>query len=151
MDDPRIASLRDLIEPLLADRGAELVELTCRPQRGVLQVCLLVEKVRGVNVQECATLNRVIGNAMDEAGIFSDSYTLEVSSPGLDRQLASMRDFERAVGEEIQVWIRDEKGIQDTEGQLLAVQADAIVLKTTAGNITISIAQIYKAKKAVKF
>ncbi len=145
-----LAAVEDLAAPILDQAGAELVELTCHVYQGVLTLRLLVDKVGGVTIQECAGLNQRIGEVLETSGAIQASYTLEVSSPGLDRPLVSRRDFERAIGEDLQVWIREEKAPQQADGQLLSVQADAIVLRTQDGNLTVALSDIHKAKKAIK-
>ena len=152
MDDPRLAAIQAIAEPMLAERAVELVELTCRPQGRQLMVRFLVDKVGGVMLQQCAQLNQLISNALETANLIEESYTIEVSSPGLDRPLASRRDFERALGEELAVQCRGaEDRITTVEGMLLAIQTDAIVLKTTSGNLTLPFAQIHAAKKALRW
>lgn len=145
-----LAAVKDLAAPILDQAGAELVDLIGQVHQGVLILRLLVDKVGGVTIQECADLNRRIGEALETAGVIQASYTLEISSPGLDRPLVSRRDFERAIGETLQVWIREEKGTRQADGQLLSVQADTIVLRTKDGNLTIAISDIHKAKKVIK-
>ena len=152
MDDPRLAQIRTLVAPILAEREMELVELTCRPHGGQLQVRVLVDQVGGVTLQQCAKVNQLIGQTLEAANLLEGSYTVEVSSPGLDRPLVSQRDFERAIGEELHVTVRlDERRLQERRGMLLAVQTQAIVLKTPAGNVTVPLTQIRGAKKALRW
>ncbi len=150
MDDPRLTQIRALIEPILSDWEMELVELTCRLQGRQGHVRLLVDRVGGVTIQQCAKVNQLIGQALESANLIEESYTVEVSSPGLDRPLVSQRDFERAIGEDLRVNRGLEDGrMQELDGMLLAVQREAIVLKTASGNITVPLAEIRSAKKAL--
>src|SRR3989338_3517045 len=110
MDDPRLPAIQALIEPILADHEIELVELMCRLQGRQLLLRLLVDKVGGVTIQQCARMNQLIGEALDAATLIEESYLIEVSSPGLDRPLVTQRDFERALGEELHVDFRLEDG-----------------------------------------
>ena len=152
MDDPRLPAIQALIEPILAEREMESVELTCRPQGRQLLLRLLVDKVGGVTIQQCARVNRLIGEALEAANLIEESYFIEVSSPGLDRPLVTKRDFERALGDELHLGFSLEDGrVQELQGMLLAVQPEAIVLKTASGNITISLAQVRTAKKALRW
>ena len=152
MDDARLADIQHLVEPILADREIELVELTCRPQGRQVLLRFLVDKVGGVTIQQCAKVNQLIGQALEAADLIEGRYTIEVSSPGLDRPLVSQRDFERALGEELAVEINLEGGrTKELDGMLLAVQREAIVLKMTSGNVTIPLIQIRAAKKAIRW
>lgn len=150
--DPTTVQIQALVEPILAERGLELVELTCRPQGGQLHIRLLVDQVGGVTLQDCAKANQQIGQALETASLLEGSYTVEVSSPGLDRPLMSKRDFERAIGEQLRVHVQADDGrIRESQGMLLAVQPEAIVLKLSSGNVTVPLAQIRTAKKALKW
>ena len=152
MDETLVTRIHTVVEPILAERKMELVELTCRPQGRQLHVRLLVDRVGGVTIQQCAQVNHVIGQTLEENNLIEGSYTIEVSSPGLDRPLVSKRDFERALGEDLQVEMSVEDGRSKAlQGMLLAVQPEAIVLKTGGGNITLSFTQIRSAKKAMRW
>jgi len=152
MDDPRLTAIHALIEPILAEQDVELVELTCRPQGRQLLIRLLVDKAGGITIAQCAQVNRRVSAALETANLIEESYTVEVSSPGLDRPLAAKRDFERAVGEDVWLDVRIGDGrFRETRGMLLAVQEEAIVLKTAAGNVTIPLSDIRIAKKALKW
>ncbi len=151
MDDPRAETIRELAEPVLASASAEIVELSVHRRGGQTMVRFLVDKVGGVTIQECARLNRLIGQALDDANLLLDSYTLEVSSPGLDRPFALKRDYERAIGEDVDVQLNPTGKSRRIEGMLLAVQDQAIVVTTGSGNVTIPFEQIHVAHKAIRF
>ena len=152
MDTALLNQVQALAEPILAERQMELIELTSRLQGRQQVIRLLVDKVGGVTLQECAKMNQRLGVALEAACLIEGSYLLEVSSPGLDRPLASRRDFERAIGEELVVELRvDEIRTKTVEGMLLAVQPEAIVLQAVAGNVTVPLAQVRTAKKAMRW
>ena len=152
MDEAQRDAIRLLAEPILSAARLELVELTLRRHGGQVSVRLLVDKVGGVTIQDCARLNRLIGQVLDNANIFQEHYTVEVSSPGLDRPLVSKRDFERAIGEELEMELLEAIGSsQQVKGRLLAVQPDALVITTSAGNLVVPLARIRRALKAINF
>lgn len=152
MDDPRASAIQAIIEPILADHRMELVEFTCRPSGRQLQVRVLVDRVGGVTIQQCARANQAIGEALDAANVIEESYTVEVSSPGLDRPLARKHDFERAIGEEVRLEAQVEAGRTATyTGMVLAVQHEAVVLKTSGGNVTVPFDRIRHAQKALRW
>ncbi len=152
MSDPRVVEIQAFVEPLLADRSLELVELTCRSQGRQQLIRLLIDQVGGVTIQQCAQVNQLISSALEVANVIEGSYTVEVSSPGLDRPLVTKRDFERALGEGLRVGVAQPDGrIRELDGVLLAVQHEAIVLQTPSGNITIPFRDIRGAKKVVRW
>ena len=136
MDDALRDDIRRVAGPILEAEGAELVELIFHRHSGQALIRLLVDKVGGVTIQLCSRLNRLLGQALEEANVVDVRYTLEVSSPGLDRPLVSKRDFERAIGEELELEVRDEtQSIRPVKGTLLSVQEEAVVITTRAGNV----------------
>ena len=152
MDELRLARIRELAAPLLEEQRVELVELSCHPQGRQTIVRFLVDRVGGINLHQCAQLNQRIGQAMEASNVFEGSYMVEVSSPGLDRPLTTQRDYERALGEEVTLDVRIAEGrFRPTEGTLLAVQPNAVVLKTVHGNISIPFSDIRTAKKTLRW
>ena len=153
IDNSQADAIKRVAEPILEATSAELVEMKLYQQGGQLVVRLLVDKVGGVTIQDCARLNYQIGQALEQANLIEQRYTLEVSSPGLDRPLVSKRDFERALGEELEL---DERGDSPTavtrvKGRLLAVQHEAVVITTPAGNVTVPFERIQRARKALRW
>jgi len=147
-----VETVQRLAEPILAAAAVELVDLSCHQQGGQLVVRLLVDKIGGVTIQDCARLNQRLSQALDDDDAFEDRYIVEVSSPGLDRPLVSKRDFERAIGEELQLELAEAgRTPRQVRGSLLAVQHEAIVVTTAAGNVTIPFNQIQRAKKALRW
>jgi ribosome maturation factor RimP len=148
----REANIQALVEPILSEHQLELVELACRPQGRQLLVRLLVDRVGGVTIQHCARVNRLIGEALEQANLIEGSYTVEVSSPGVDRSLVSRRDFERVLGRTLRLELAVELGRSRTlEGMLLAVQSEALVMKTPEGNITVPLSKLRHATQALRW
>ncbi len=151
MDDERLVLIQQLAEPILKAASTEAVEWVCHLQGGRLVVRLLVDKVGGVTIQDCARLNRQIGQALDQVEALSESYTLEVSSPGLDRPLVTRRDFERAIGDSVELLLQEASGgAMQLEGDVLVVQLESLVLVTRAGNRTVPLNQIVRAVKTIR-
>lgn len=158
MDETLRRDIQAVIEPVLAEQSAELVELAFGRQGRQLVVRLLVDKVGGVTIHDCSRLNQLVGQALEASTLLSESYLLEVSSPGLDRPLTSKRDFERAIGEELDIRLRQPlppepgatSGAWEVHGMLLAVQHEAIVVTTPGGNVTVPMADIQSASKTIR-
>ncbi len=148
-----LARVRGLTDPLLASRNVELVELTCRPAGGGLALKFLVDTARGIAVGELTSLSRAIGAVLDEHEAVPERYTLEVSSPGLDRALRSGRDFERVIGRRVRVLtsapVHDR---QEHHGDVLGASDELVTLKDDSGEkVQIHLAQIVHAVQEVKF
>lgn len=83
------------VGPLIEAEGAELVELQLNPQKGRWFVRVFVDTERGISLDDCRQLSLEIGQVLDAEELIPSAYTLEVSSPGLDRPLRTPRDFRR--------------------------------------------------------
>ena len=105
--EPVMTRVRARIDPLLASRHIELVELTYRREGPQMVLRFLIDTAAGITVAECGELNRAIGAILDEHDVIPDRYTLEVASPGLDRSLKTPRDFERVIGRRVAIHLRE--------------------------------------------
>jgi ribosome maturation factor RimP len=87
-----------LAEPIAGSLGLRLVKVRYQGTRASGAVRLTIDKPGGVTLDDCTRLSRALGHALDVEEPIDHRYTLEVSSPGLDRPLEDRRDFEQAVG-----------------------------------------------------
>jgi len=94
-----IEKIEELVQPIMDDLNCELVDVEYqREQRGwVLRFFL--DKKGGINLDECAEASREISSLLDVEEIIGTAYNLEVSSPGIERPLKKLVDFERFTGE----------------------------------------------------
>jgi len=95
--------IQEVLDPLLRSLGLDLFEFsfTTSPRGGHLQVFL--DKQDGVSVSECAKFSRLLGPALDVSELIPTNYTLEVSSPGLDRPLRKKSDYHRFTGRRVKI------------------------------------------------
>jgi len=91
--------VRDLVEPIVADAGLELFDLELAG--GVLRVT--IDRPGGLDMQAIAATTRAVSRALDEADPIDNRYTLEVSSPGLERPLRTPAHFRWAIGREVTI------------------------------------------------
>jgi ribosome maturation factor RimP len=105
--------------------GLTLVDAEWRGdrRRGILRV--FVDKVGGVGINDCQRLSREIGDLLDAEGVIDHAYDLEVSSPGLDRQLRKDREFRWALGKPVRCWLA---GGAEHFGRLAEVAPETLVL-----------------------
>ena len=149
--DRRLETIRQLIEGLLEQEGMELVELKVgQKSRGAL-ITVFIYKPGGVTVGDCARFTREARDIFDMEHLFEGVYSLEVSSPGIDRPLCSERDFERALGQEIHLTM--EEGVTPAEkvGRLLKVQNRNLTLTHKDQQIEIPLGDVREGKIAIQF
>lgn len=126
--------LQGVISPILWTLGVELVEVVCVGQGPRSVVRVLIDKPGGVTVTDCEQAHKALGPALDVADPFPHAYTLEVSSPGLDRPFKRLQDYQRAIGKQVSLKLR--QPLEDqwrVTGQLMQVDEQAVVLTVSTG------------------
>jgi ribosome maturation factor RimP len=101
MPDP--SRLIAVVEPIVEQAGAELVDLEVAGSHGRPVVRAYVDTVEGITLDECARLSRLLESELERTGEVPERYVLEVSSPGIDRPLTRRAHYERFVGHKIDV------------------------------------------------
>jgi ribosome maturation factor RimP len=128
VNDKRLA---ELIEPVAAAAGLDLesVRMSVAGRRRLLRI--VVDGDHGVSLDDAADVSRDISAMLDEANALGEvPYTLEVSSPGVDRPLTEPRHWRRAVGRLVKVKVAAEGTV---EGRILAADADGVTLELAKG------------------
>ena len=128
VNDKRLA---ELIEPVTAAAGLDLesVRMSVAGKRRLLRI--VVDGDHGVSLDDAADVSREISAMLDEANALGEvPYTLEVSSPGVDRPLTEPRHWRRAVGRLVKVKVAGEPAV---EGRILAADADWVTLELANG------------------
>jgi ribosome maturation factor RimP len=112
--------IRELIEPVLEDEDMELVDVECLRMKTRWIVRIFMDKEGGVTLDDCTEISHQVGDILDIHDIPPGPYTLEVSSPGLDRPLAKDKDFMQYRGCHVRVKA-DQKidGIKNFQGKLV--------------------------------
>lgn len=142
------AKLVDLLEPVIRDRDAELVDLELAGALGNCTLRLLVHKESGTTVSLCAQISLEAGDLLDVHDLIPGRYRIEVTSPGFDRPLKTDRDFARAFSRLIKVV---QPSGRATTGRLVEWEADSISLETANGQEKILRQEIAKATIEVEF
>jgi ribosome maturation factor RimP len=128
--------VREIAERVTSSSGLELVELEFRGAGGKARMLrLFIDKPGGVTHADCEAVSREVGTILDvEDAVPGASYTLEVSSPGLDRKLVRPEDFARFVGSRVKLTTREPiEGNRFFEGRLESFQGATLVLAMSAG------------------
>jgi len=99
-----LSRIRDVAEPLARAEGVDLLGLTLASEGGRQILRVTIDRVPGpTTLNDCETLSRALGRALDDLDLIRDRYTLEVSSAGLDRPLFTLPDFMRNIGRLVRV------------------------------------------------
>jgi ribosome maturation factor RimP len=118
---PNEEQIRQLVEPLLASAGMELVQVECLKMKSRWLVRIYMDREEGgVTVDDCALISNQLGDLLDVHDVPPGPYTLEVSSPGLDRPLQRDKDFLKYRGARINVRLEGKiEGRRHLRGELV--------------------------------
>jgi ribosome maturation factor RimP len=142
-----------LLSPTVMAMGLELlgVEYLTAPGGATLRLYIDVPAEladdRVVTIDDCEAVSREVSAQLDVADPISGHYTLEVSSPGIDRPLFSLAQFARFVGETAKVTLRlPQEGRRRLQGVILRVEGDSVVFGLDDAEFSVAVANIDKAR-----
>jgi len=147
-----LTQLWDLLEPVIAGLGYELVEIEYQPslKHGILRI--YIDQERGIGLEDCKQVSEQVSALLDVEDPITGHYDLEVSSPGLDRPLRKIEDYQRFTGEIARIRLGMPIGGQrNFKGRLAGVEDDAVRLDCENGQVTLPLASIEKARLVPDF
>jgi ribosome maturation factor RimP len=113
--------LEEIVLPVLQNHGVDFIETQIKGGRNSQIVRIIVDADGGISLDRCAAISRDLAAHLDVADVFPGRYRLEVSSPGTDRPLKTLRDFERNIGRQVKVQYRQGEAIDTLEGTVKGV------------------------------
>lgn len=125
--------VKNLVLPIVEGRGAMVIDIAVRGERGGKVVEVFVDTDEGVTTELCAEISRDISRALDATALFRHRYHLVVSSPGMDRPLIHPRQFPKNAGRPMVVKVRREGTVVTLEGKLAAADGERIALLMVDG------------------
>ncbi len=138
-------AVRDIIVKPLQSEDCELADLSISQYKKGSTVRLFVYCENGVTVGKCASLSSLIGAVIDGTELFENGYTLEISSPGLDRPLNKVVDFKYRIGETVNITFAEENR-PAVRAKIVSVNNIEIVFENETGAFTEELTNIEKAK-----
>lgn len=144
----RAAEVERLIAPTLADMGYDIVRVMLSGDRQArLQVMIERDDLSAITVDDCAAASRAASALLDVEDPIAEAYTLEVSSPGMERPLTRLADFARFAGREARIELRQPlAGRRRFSGRLLGVEGEDVLLDRGGERFSLPFADLIKAK-----
>lgn len=146
-----VKEITEFLEKIATPMGIEIVEVEWNDKAAALTI--YIETDAGVDLDTCEKFHNAILDPIDELDpTFDAPYTLNVSSPGLDRPFKTARDFERNLGKEVELKLYAPlKGQKFIEGFLTDFDDNSVTVKVGKEELKISRNKIAKINKAIKF
>jgi ribosome maturation factor RimP len=141
--------LTAMLQPVVEELGYSLWEIECSPGKGSGLVRLYLDAEAGITVEDCARVSRAVSEVLDAEDPIPGEYTLEVSSPGLERPLRTAEHFGRFVGETVFVELaQPHEGRRRFLGLLTAADATTIEVEVDGQRHVLPVSGIRKAHLA---
>ena len=152
MKTKNIAELRALLEGIAEEMQIELVDVEFKMSKNP-SLTVYIDTEDGVDLDTCEKYHRAIDEPLDEFDFtLGAAYTLNVSSPGLDRPLKTQRDFDRALGQMVEIKLyAPEKGKKLFEGLLTNYDGNNITVEIDGQERKFSLSSIAKVNIAILF
>ena len=139
--------MAELLEPGVNALGYELLGLEYLSQGRHSVLRLFIDRPDGITVEDCERVSHQVSGVLEVEDPIKGQYTLEVSSPGLDRPLFKPAHFERFVGEQVQVrLVRPLDGRRKFKGQLLGLRDGSVVIELDGEELVLPWEDIEKAQ-----
>ncbi len=146
MLNPKEAGLLEALEERACDMDVEIVmlEITGAKKSPIIRV--YIDTPTSVSFQELSSAQEWIGEIIERIDPFPGAYTLEVSSPGIDRPLRTKEHFARFAGEDVRIRLKDAiDGAKNLKGELLGIDGDIVKVSTDKGIVEIDHSNIQRA------
>ena len=145
-------NLQEMLQGAVEDLGCELWGIECQRAGRFMTVRLFIDKEGGVTVDDCADVSCQVSAILDVEDPIADKYNLEVSSPGLDRPLFTLPQFERYIGQDIAVHLRiPVMERRKWQGKLERIENDMVTLIVDGQKQVLVFGNIQKANVVAKF
>jgi ribosome maturation factor RimP len=144
--------LTELLRPAVDETGKTLlgIEYISAGNNSILR--LFIDHDNGIDVDDCAEVSRQVGAILDVEDPISSEYSLEVSSPGVDRPLFEIKHFETVIGETVNVKLSIPlNGRRKFKGQLVAINNNNIIIEVDSIDYELPLGNVDKANLVAKF
>lgn len=142
------STVEELVRPVIEASGLELWEVSFRKESGHMVLRVTVDRDGGVDLDTISQTSERLSRRLDLEGFSGDrAYSLEVSSPGLERALREPQHFARSVGQRVKLkTVRPIDGRTVHEGALVSADAEAIVIASDGGELRVPYADLSSAR-----
>lgn len=139
--------LAEIITPVIEDMGYELVRVRLMSAKTTILQVMADKPDGGIEVDDCAKISTALGAVLDVEDPIIDEYALEVSSPGIDRPLTRLKDFENFEGYEAKIETDDLiDGRRRFKGELAGVEGDEVLINIEEGTVGLKFEWLSDAK-----
>lgn len=142
--------IEEISAPFLEDMGLELFDTEIKRSGKTMSIQMLIDKPRGgISLDECTFINKKIIGVIEQKELLDD-YTLEVSSPGLDRPLVKAKDFQRVMGRRVRFHLKEKlENKLEYAGRIEDADKNQVTIRINDHTLVIPIEKIHKAVQVI--
>jgi len=145
-------TVKNIVLPLLEPDGFELVDLEYKKEGNDWVLRLFIDHEKGIDHEACQNVSNLVSDELDKIDPIPHAYFLEVSSPGIERPLKTIKDFNRFSGEKVQIKLFAAKnGQKDFIGKLLGMENNQVAIAVNDSKLLFDLDEIAKARLVVDF
>ncbi len=142
----------DMALPIVNSNGYEIYDVEYVKEGPHWFLRVFIDREEGVNIDDCEVISRSLGALLDEKDCIGSNYFLEVSSPGIERNLRHDEHFQSAVGQSVKIKLYKQVGdLKEVEGELIAAEHDKLTVDAQNGPIDVEKKNIAKANILFEF
>lgn len=125
-----VEAVSELVKPIIEDMGLTLWDVRFVKEGSVWYLRVFIDKDSGITIDDCENVTRAIDQPLDELDPIEQNYMLEVSSPGIERELTRPEHFDAFLGAPVMLKLirPDEKGVRELKGTLIAHDKDTVTV-----------------------
>lgn len=143
---------QELVTDIVEELGLELVDVEYVKEGSDFYLRYYIDKEGGVTIDDCEAVSRRVSDRLDEKDPIKDPYILEVSSPGLGRQLKKDRDFRRSIGQDVDVKLfKQVDGQKEFTGKLTAFDTESVTIALEKSELALERSNIAKISLTIDF
>ncbi|MDO5147026.1 MAG: ribosome maturation factor RimP [Eubacteriales bacterium] len=149
-----VERVEELVTPIINENDFELVDVEYVKEGANWYLRVFADKEGGITIDDCVFISRALEEKLDAEDFISEAYILEVSSPGLGRQLKKEKDFQRSLGDKVECKLfKAVDGQKEFEGILKAYTGETVTLELEAEKkeIVIDRSEIAVIRQAIDF
>lgn len=136
-----------MVSPLIVDLGYELYDVMFLKEGAEWFLRIFIDSPNGIDLDDCEKVSNRVSDLLDENDPITTSYSLEVSSCGLERHLREKTHFEKAIGKNIEIkFYKPINGEKSIVGELLKINENVIFLKVNEENVEVNFSDMSSAK-----
>lgn len=136
-----------MVSPLIIELGYELYDVMFVKEGAEWFLRLFIDSPKGIDLDDCEKVSNRVSDLLDETDPITTSYSLEVSSCGLERHLREKIHFEKAIGKNVEIkFFKPINGEKSVDGELLKIENDKISLMRDGVEVDVDLSDVSSAK-----